>query len=243
LRIVPVIDILNGVTVHAIKGRREEYQPLKSVLTDSVQPIEVANAFKTAGFSELYIADLDAIMSQGSNLDAIDEIAKDTGLQIMLDSGVSDLTSAKMLSKHDISKIIVGTESIRDLKFIENALELFGKGRIIVSIDLKAGQVLSNSKETKLMTPLKLATDLVELGISELIVLDLARVGSGEGVDVSLLKKMVSGRKAKILVGGGIRGVDDLLALNPLGVDGVLLATCLHSGKVTVDDLRRLKLL
>ena len=242
MRIIPVIDIFNGVTVHAIKGRREDYQPLKSVLTKSVQPAEVAIAFKRAGFSELYIADLDAIMNQGSNIDAIDEIAKDTGLKVMLDSGVSDLTSAKELSKYDISKIIIGTETIRDLKFIENALELFGKGKVIVSIDLKSGQVLSKSEETKSMTPIKLATDLVGLGVSELIVLDLARVGSGEGVDFFLLKEIASSLNAKILVGGGIRGVDDLLALKTIGIDGVLLATCLHSGKLPINELRRLKL-
>ena len=61
LKVIPVIDILDGLVVHAIRGRRQEYQPLKSSLCNSVDPIEVAKAFKTLGFNELYIADLDGI--------------------------------------------------------------------------------------------------------------------------------------------------------------------------------------
>jgi phosphoribosylformimino-5-aminoimidazole carboxamide ribotide isomerase len=40
-----------------------------------------------------------------------------------------------------------------------------------------------------------------------------------------------------VLVGGGVRSIKDLQMLNDMGVAGVLLATALHSGKITVDQL------
>ncbi len=67
LKIIPVIDILSGVAVHAVRGKREEYQPLKSVLCASSKPVDVAFAYKARGFKELYIADLDAILGKGKN--------------------------------------------------------------------------------------------------------------------------------------------------------------------------------
>ncbi len=62
LKIIPVIDILAGIAVHAVKGKRREYKSLESILFKSVEPVEIAKAFKTLGFNELYIADLDSIV-------------------------------------------------------------------------------------------------------------------------------------------------------------------------------------
>ena len=67
LKIIPVIDVLGGVVVHAVRGRRKEYQPLKSGLCESTDPVDVAAALKALGFSELYVADLDAITRGQAN--------------------------------------------------------------------------------------------------------------------------------------------------------------------------------
>jgi phosphoribosylformimino-5-aminoimidazole carboxamide ribotide isomerase len=75
------------------------------------------------------------------------------------------------------------------------------------------------------------------MGLTQAILLDLARVGSQEGVDVAFLKKALEGVDLEVFVGGGIRDIDDLLNLKELGVFGVLLATALHSGKIKVEDI------
>jgi phosphoribosylformimino-5-aminoimidazole carboxamide ribotide isomerase len=240
LRIIPVIDVLGGVAVHAVRGRRREYKPLKSVLTDSTQPLNVAQALKAGGFSELYVADLDAIMRKGSNLDEITQITQETGLKVMVDSGTSNLTHAQTLLRHNITKVIIGTETLTDLSFVKKAIECLGTEKIVVSLDMKAGRVLSKFDAARSLNPVKLAKEFVDIGVKELIMLDLARVGSGEGVDVSLLKEIVDSRNVKVLVGGGIRGIEELEVLKNVRVDGVLLATCLHSGRVSPQDLKPL---
>ena len=238
MKIIPVIDILNGKTVHAVKGKRAEYQPLKSSLSNSADPLAVASAFKAAGFRELYIADLDAIMEKGTSASAIGQIASKTGLELMVDAGISNLQQAQELFKNKVSKIIIGTETLPNLNFIKEAVDNFGSKKIVVSLDLKNGNVLCKSKEVASMDILALAEELQRRGIAELIVLDLARVGSEEGVDFNLLKEMRSSLNMNLLVGGGVRGMDDLLKLKELGADGVLLATALHSGKISVETLR-----
>lgn len=64
MEIIPVIDILNGVVVHGVRGEREKYEPIKSVLCNSSDPLEVANVFKELGFKSLYVADLDSILKK-----------------------------------------------------------------------------------------------------------------------------------------------------------------------------------
>jgi phosphoribosylformimino-5-aminoimidazole carboxamide ribotide isomerase len=81
------------------------------------------------------------------------------------------------------------------------------------------------------------------LGVSQIIILDLTRVGSGEGVNMSFLTEVLRNITAKVLVGGGVRDVKDLVELKDLGVFGVLVATALHSGKISLESLKQTGLL
>ncbi len=239
MRIIPVIDILNGRVVHAVRGKRKEYQPLKSILCNSSDPLAVALAFKVCGFKELYVADLDAILEQGENSAVLREIVEKTSLMLMFDAGVDNLEKAQHLLRNKVSKIIIGTETLQNLRFVQESVERFGSDRVIVSLDLMNGKVLCKSEEAKLMSPLALAHDLEKMGVTEMIVLDLARVGSGEGVDFELLKEIMRRLKTKVLVGGGARDIKDLMELQKIGLAGVLLATALHSGRISLEELRK----
>jgi phosphoribosylformimino-5-aminoimidazole carboxamide ribotide isomerase len=234
MHIIPVLDILNGVVVHAIKGQRSQYQPLQSILCDSADPVEVAQAFKAAGFCELYIADLDAILGKGNNFTLIQAIAEKTGLQLMVDAGIADLESAKVLLAHKAQKVIIGTETLSSLAFVKEAIICLGTKKILASLDLKNGVVLSKSETIRQRSPLEVASMLEEMGIDKLIVLDLAHVGSEQGLDVALLKALVDVLCVKVIVGGGARDSQDLQVLKDLGVSGVLVATALHTGALTV---------
>src|SRR5215470_8940340 len=68
--ILPVLDMMNGQIVRGVAGRREEYRPIVSKLIDSAEPLAVARAFRDQfGFTEFYLADLDAIQSGQAALD------------------------------------------------------------------------------------------------------------------------------------------------------------------------------
>jgi phosphoribosylformimino-5-aminoimidazole carboxamide ribotide isomerase len=242
LKIIPVIDILNGIAVHAVKGRREEYKPLKSILCDSTDPVVVASAFKNCGFEELYIADLDAILKKTESFHVFLQIVENTDLRLLVDAGISDFERLKLFLKSKVSKVIVGTETLRNIDFVADAIDSFGGERVIASLDMKNGKVLTNYCPPQLVTPLEFARKLQSRGVIELILLDLARVGSKEGVDFALIKEMVRSLQAKVFVGGGVRNVTDLLALKNIGVYGVLLGTSLHSGAISIEELKRLNL-
>jgi phosphoribosylformimino-5-aminoimidazole carboxamide ribotide isomerase len=46
-----------------------------------------------------------------------------------------------------------------------------------------------------------------------------------------------------VYVGGGVRDIKDLVELKELGVSGVLVATALHSGKISIKELKQAGLL
>jgi phosphoribosylformimino-5-aminoimidazole carboxamide ribotide isomerase len=120
---------------------------------------------------------------------------------------------------------------------VEEASEAFGSEKIVVSLDLMDGKVLSKAEELQMMSALQAAGRLQELGARQLIVLDLARVGSNDGIDLPLLKALVEEVNMEIYVGGGVRDIQDLKTLQQLGVSGALIATVLHTGKITAQQL------
>lgn len=239
MKVIPVIDVLGGVAVHAVRGRRKDYQPLKSVLCSSIDPVDVAVSFKEFGFGELYMADLDAITGGQPSFSLFKRIADKSGFKIMVDAGVANLKRAEELLEIGVSKVIIGTESLSNTVSVAEAVESLGSDKVIVSLDLMGNRVISGFELGRLAEPLTFLRELMALGVSQIIVLDLEKVGSREGINLTFLQKVLQNIKAEVIVGGGVRDVKDLAALNCLGVFGALVATALHSGKISLENLKQ----
>jgi phosphoribosylformimino-5-aminoimidazole carboxamide ribotide isomerase len=243
VKIIPVIDVLGGRVVHAVRGRRKEYQPLKSNLCASTDPVDVAAALKALGFGELYLADLDAITRGQANFSIFKNIADKTGLELMVDAGVDTLKKAESVLESHVSKVIIGTETLPSASLVAEAVKLFGSEKVMVSLDLMGDRVISGFELGTLKDPMALLREFQEAGVSQVIVLDLARVGSGEGVNVPFLREVLKKIKVNVYVGGGVREIKDLMELKGVGVFGVLVATALHSGKISLKELKQTGLL
>ena len=238
MKIIPVVDVLNGIAVHGIRGERKRYQPLKSLLFTSVDPAQIASAFESLGFSSLYLADLDAILSESVNFSVYRQITAKTSLDLMVDAGIADLTKAEKVLETGVSKIVIGTETLGSLDFVGQAVAAFGEDKVVVSIDQKDGKLLSASEAVASMDAVSVAQKLVNLGVRNAILLDLGRVGTEHGIDNTVLKTILETTDIKVMVGGGIRSLQELETLRNLGASGALVATVLHNGKVTVDELK-----
>ena len=108
LRIIPVIDVMEGIVVRAIAGRRERYLPLRSQLTRSAEPFDVARALLDAtGAKELYVADLDGLM-RGEPQPGLRELAERLGVEVWLDVGLKCSGEWKRTSK---TRPIIATET------------------------------------------------------------------------------------------------------------------------------------
>jgi phosphoribosylformimino-5-aminoimidazole carboxamide ribotide isomerase len=226
-RIIFVMDILNGIVVHAVKGERTKYRPVQSSkVCDSPDPLDIISAISP---SQVYIADLDHIQRLGDNFGMIKKISGRT--KTMVDIGVKNLEDSGTCAKI-ADTVIIGTETA-SLEVIEKAAIQF-PGRIIVSIDMKNGVVLTT--DTKMdKRPEKLIKKLNEFQLLEIIILDLGKVGTSSGIDKDLLKKMVEISSHSILVGGGIKDLADIDALKETGIKGALVATAVHNGKIPVN--------
>jgi len=238
MKIIPVIDVLNGVVVHGIRGERKRYQPLNSTLCTSVDPVDIALAFESLGFSGLYLADLDAILGKSANFNVYRQIMTQTRLDLMVDAGTSDIAKAEKVLDTGVTKIVVGSETLNRLDFLSQAVRAFGEKKVVVSIDQKEGKVLSASEAIASMDALSFAQQLASIGVRQIILLDLDRVGTEHGTNLTLMRNILENTGVEVLVGGGIRSLQELEELRKLGVSGALVATVLHNGKLAVDELK-----
>ena len=94
MRILPVLDLLGGLVVRGVAGKREEYRPIQSTIAADARPETVARALaEKFGFEEAYVADLDAIMfppEQREHYVSCYGAIASTGLVPWIDAGIGD---------------------------------------------------------------------------------------------------------------------------------------------------------
>ncbi len=73
------------------------------------------------------------------------------------------------------------------------------------------------------------------------IVMTLARVGSGDGPDLERIASIVAAAGGRrVYAAGGVRDRADIEALHAAGAAGVLIATALHAGTIKAGDLQEI---
>lgn len=243
MKIIPVIDILNKKVVHAIGGKRSEYKSLKSSLFSSDNPINMVLTLEKLGFKEIYLADLDSIINNNTNFKIFEQIRDSSKIELIVDAGVNNKELATSLFNRNIKKVIIGTETLTSINFLKGAVQLFGNSKIIVSLDLRGEKMMANFSLGDIKNPFDFIKTVEPFGISQIIILDLMRVGCQLGVNTQLIKRIVEKFNINVFVGGGVRYVSDLIELKNIGVSGVLLGTALYSKKISVEELKKNNLL
>lgn len=243
MRIIPVLDLMDGLVVHGFSGERERYQPVRSILAANAEPLEVARGLQAATKSStFYIADLDAIQGKGHNRLAIDEIASNLDVELWVDAGVTDAGSAKRLIQAGADVIVIGSETLSALQQLRSICRSVPRDRIVFSLDLVGWRVLSRTETLKGMTPSQALACLIAEGLDRFILLTLDAVGTGDGPDLSLFQAARHEYPGhQFIAGGGVKTPDHLQALLHAGMDGVLVATSLHRGWISRRDLVALK--
>jgi phosphoribosylformimino-5-aminoimidazole carboxamide ribotide isomerase len=238
MRVAGVIDLKDGTAVHAVRGERERYRPVRSVIGGG-DPLSLARAFRSElGLDELYVADLDAIGGDGGHGSIIAALAGEA--RVMVDAGVGEPERARALLDLGAHRVVAGTETLPGPDALDRLLA--DVPEVVLSLDLRDGRAVSPHPQLAGLPALEALARLHHARLREAIVLDLARVGSGAGPDVRLIAELHAAfGDLELLAGGGVRDVDDLRALGDAGAAGALVATALHDGVIGRRELAGLR--
>jgi phosphoribosylformimino-5-aminoimidazole carboxamide ribotide isomerase len=226
--IIPVLDLSHGLVVHAKQGARDGYQLVTSVISSSPKPKTVLTAFfELYPFEKIYIADLDAIQGYGNQSTLINTLALQfQQCEFWVDAGLEHINNRQTEYTANNIKLILGSEN----KFTKEALFALINNNpdIILSLDFTENGLMENRY---------LLSD-TSVWPRQLIVMMLHRVGSSQGIDFQCLNHILElGKNNDVYSAGGVQNINDLKQLKSMGVKGVLLATALHNGSITKEDL------
>ena len=245
MRVIPVLDLRGGIAVHARGEDRRRYAAVRSRLLDGTEHVDgdviaLADACRAAtGGDAVYVADLDAITGGSVQWTCLAALAA-SGADLWVDAGVSSVERARRVAALPASRVIVGLETLRAAEVLAEIASEIGEDRLAFSLDLRAGVPVSMVPAFAVMSPTALAEMAVTAGATTVITLDLARVGSGVGLDLALIRSLRAALPGvELVVGGGVGSGADLAAVAAEGVQAVLVASALHDGRLTARDVQR----
>jgi phosphoribosylformimino-5-aminoimidazole carboxamide ribotide isomerase len=237
MRLIGVVDLRGGIAVHARGGARDGYLPVEMVAGARIapgDPLALARAYvDRLGLTELYAADLDAIVDGAPQDGSIASLAA-LGTPLWVDAGVRSAGAARRLLDLGVERVIVGLETLPSYEALRAICDAVGGRRVAFSLDVRDGVPLVSGRGMPAGEPAeRIAARAADAGAGAMVVLDLARVGMGTGPDVALIARVRSAAPdVTLLAGGGIRDEDDLARLAAVGCDGALVATALHDGRL-----------
>lgn len=237
-----MLDLKAGTAVHAVAGQRAHYQPVRSILHATSDPRALAVALREClGLDVLYLADLDAIAGKAPSVALYRDLIS-SGFHLIVDAGLRDLSRALELRVLDpeSSTIVAGLETLEGPRALREIVHTFDDQHTIFSLDLDEGCPRKGAHSAwKSGDPLELASEAIEHGVRHLLLLDLARVGTGRGSGTKGLIAQIHARHpgVKVSVGGGISGASEVLELKNAGAAAVLVASAIHDGRIGRQEL------
>lgn len=228
MHIIPVIDLLDGQVVRAVRGERQHYRPIESALCGSADPQVAARRLcEHCATDTLYVADLNALQGRAPQFELLQALLRDRpGLRLWLDAGFGGpADAARLLARlgpaAERVTPVYGSESLRSRDDLAGCFA--PPSRALLSLDHRHGAPLDPAG----------VWDAPMLWPRRLIVMTLSRVGSDGGPDLDTLAAVrARAPHAQLIGAGGVRDAADLAAAEAAGAHAWLVASALHDGRV-----------
>ena len=231
MHVIPVLDVRDNLVVRAIRGRRRDYAPLKSRITEAIDPPGVLESLLSwHPFDTIYIADLSAIEQHGnSNRIILDLAERFSEVCFWLDGGFRKPVDLEPFAHRLGIRPVLGSETQTSPAGYRALYQFAGScGDPVLSLDYAQGRPLG---------PPALFEDTAYWPHT-IIVMNLDHVGANRGPDWALLKAVqIRALDRDIVAAGGVRNTGDLEKLSSIGIDNTLIASAIHDGQLTAADL------
>ena len=234
MNVIPAIDLLEGRCVRFYQGDYERSQVFDN------NPAHVAKLWVDQGATQLHIVDLDGAKT-GSlvNRQAIEAILQAVQVPVQVGGGLRDKSGVRQLLDMGVERVILGTVAVEQPQLVEQLCQEF-PGQIIVGIDARNGKVATRGwLETSEVTAIDLAKQMQHLGTAAIIYTDIHRDGTLSGPNLEALRELANAVSIPIIASGGVSSITDLLsllALEPLGVSGVIVGRAIYTGDVSLKS-------
>lgn len=232
--IIPAIDLISGACVRLTRG---SFGTLRKYFDD---PVKAAEKWKEEGADWLHIIDLDgARTGKQQNLKWALEIKQKIDIKIQYGGGIRNHETIRNILNEGIDKVILGTRAIEDGDFLKESISGY-KNRVVISLDYDtSGMVFKNGWQKESAISIFESIKKVEQsGADAVIVTDISRDGTLEGVNIEFIKKILESSVMKFIIAGGVGRIEDIVNLKEIenmGIEGVIIGKALYEGENKIN--------
>ncbi|MEO1570152.1 MAG: 1-(5-phosphoribosyl)-5-[(5-phosphoribosylamino)methylideneamino]imidazole-4-carboxamide isomerase [Bacteroidota bacterium] len=231
--IIPAIDLRGGRCVRLRQGRYED----ETIYFDD--PVAMAKLWRVQNARVLHLVDLDAARArhgedaEDDNVTTIGRIAAALDIPVQVGGGIRSLSDIDAMLERGVYRVILGTAAAKNPDLVSEAIDKHGCGRIVVGLDAKDGEVrIAGWEEGSGLDAVAFALDMEKRGVRRIVYTDIARDGMMKGPNLDAYRSLGQQlSRCRITASGGVGGYHDLLglqALEPFGVDSVIVGRALY---------------
>lgn len=231
--IYPAMDLMNQQVVRLKKG------DFTSAKTYQANPLLQAQWFASQGATHLHIIDLDGAKSGiPQHLSLLKTIKQTTGLILQYGGGLREEATIIDLLEAGIDKVVLGSFALKHPYRLKQLLEQYPH-RIVVAVDVKEDVVTYQGWQQQSGYPLReYLTTLVSLGVSEVMITDIARDGMLSGIDGAFYQVIKAAFPTmKIIASGGVSSLIDVKTLKQASMDGLIIGVALYEGVFSLKEV------
>jgi phosphoribosylformimino-5-aminoimidazole carboxamide ribotide isomerase len=229
--IIPAIDLKGGKCVRLYQG---DYSK-ETVF--SVDPVATALKWQEQGAKWLHLVDLDgAAAGEVRNTQAIEDIVKNTSLDVELGGGIRRADVVEQLIKLGVKRVILGTVAVEQIELTKRIIKKFGEA-IVVGIDARDSYVTTHGwMKISTMTVLELSQTMAAIGARRIIYTDVKRDGTLTEPNYETTAELVRKLKIPVVASGGVSSIEHIRKLAALGAEGVIIGKALYTGDIDLKE-------
>ena len=240
-RIIPCLDVKDGVVVKGVKFKNHE-------VVGSI--IDLAIKYNDQGADEIVFYDIAASTIDGFvSKTWVEQIAKEINIPFCVAGGIKSIEDAKVILNSGADKISINSPAISRPELISELSKEFGSQCVVVGIDslcVDNNYVVygkTGNEKTAFNTKLKTKDwikKVQELGAGEIVLNCMDQDGVKNGYDIAQLREMLAECNVPLIASGGAGSVDDFIdVFKQTNVSGALAASVFHKSIIKINTLKK----
>jgi len=232
LILLPAVDVSGGKAVRLTQGAAGSE-------TNYGDPIDAAADWASQGAEWIHLVDL-AAFGRGNNHGVIKKVIRQVrgNVMIELSGGIRDDESLEAALATGAKRINLGTAALENPEWAAHVIAEYGEA-IAVGLDVR-GTTLAARGWTEEGGDLWQVLDRLEqAGCARYVVTDVAKDGTLQGPNLSLLREVADRTDKPVIASGGIASLDDIADLRSLvryGVEGAIVGKALYAKAFTLAE-------
>jgi imidazole glycerol-phosphate synthase subunit HisF len=209
------------------------------------KPADLAKKYAEAGADELlYIDTVATLYGRNQLAQLLEETTNEVFVPITVGGGIKSSADVRNVFNAGADKVALNTAAIRSPRLIAELASAYGSQAIVVSIEAKRTPqgweaYTDNGRERTGQDAVIWAERAVELGAGEILITSIDQEGTRKGFDLPLIGALKH-LPVPVTVSGGMGSLEHLYAAIEAGADAVAMASALHYGHVSFDQMTRM---